>query len=108
MIGSLLVLAALAGGPELAGVGEGDGPPLLPEREPTDAELIYYNARLALRDDAADEAVKLWLLRNAHNDLTDKVSRFDEDFRSVSWVAMGELGLCQDGQDFGSDLDTWR
>lgn len=94
------MLAALAGGPELAGVGEGDGPPLLPEREPTDAELIYYNARLALRDDAADEAVKLWLLRNAHNDLTDKVSRFDEDFRSVSWVAMGELGLCQDGQDF--------
>ncbi|MFT7519003.1 MAG: hypothetical protein ACI9MC_001139, partial [Kiritimatiellia bacterium] len=67
------------------------------EVAPSDATLIYYNARLALREDRPIEATKLWLLRNAHENKIERVSPYDNDFRSVAWVALGELGLCQDG-----------
>ncbi len=65
--------------------------------EPTDHTLIYYNARLALREGSPTEAVKLWLLRNALEEVTGAVSVHDPDFRSVTWAALGELGLCMDG-----------
>ena len=65
---------------------------------PSDATVVYYNARLALREDAALEAVKLWLLRNALESETGRVSPHDADFGSVTWAALGELGLCTDGQ----------
>lgn len=64
--------------------------------EPSVHTLTYYNARLALREDQPLEAVKLWLLRNATEELTGRVSPHDEDFRSVTWAALGELGVCQD------------
>ena len=64
---------------------------------PTDQSLIYYNARMALREGRAKEAVKLWLLRNAVESETGVVSAHDEDLRSVTWAALGDLGLCQDG-----------
>ncbi len=65
--------------------------------EPTDHTLVYYNARLALREDQPVEAVKLWLLRNALESATGEVSAHDDDFHSVTWAALGEVGLCQDG-----------
>lgn len=83
-----LTLMALAGGVEA---------------EPTDHEVIYYNARLALREGRALDATKLWLLRNAHEDATGRVSRYDDDFRSVTWAALGELGVCQDGHRVDKD-----
>jgi hypothetical protein len=58
--------------------------------------LVFYNARLALRDDQPTEALKLWLLRNRLVE-QGELGRDDEDFRSVVWAALGELGLCQDG-----------
>ena len=64
---------------------------------PSDATLVYYNARMALREGHASEAVKLWLLRNAMVDRDNHVSAHDDDFRSVTWAALGDLGLCQDG-----------
>ena len=64
---------------------------------PTDQALTYYNARMALREGHAKEAVELWLLRNAIESETGIVSAHDADFRSVTWAALGELGLCQDG-----------
>jgi hypothetical protein len=64
---------------------------------PSDATVVYYNARLALREDAALEAVKLWLLRNSLESETGRVSPHDADFGSVTWAALGELGLCTDG-----------
>ena len=64
---------------------------------PSDQSLVYYNARLALREGRSAEVVKLWLLRNAVESRTGKVSAHDGDFRSVTWAAMGDLGLCQDG-----------
>ena len=64
---------------------------------PSDHTLVYYNARMALREDEAVEAVKLWLLRNALEDATTEVSPHDGDFHSVTWAALGELGLCPDG-----------
>lgn len=67
------------------------------EPPPTDHTLIYYNARLALREDQPTEAVKLWLLRNALEDQTRRVSPHDADFHSVTWAALGDLGVCQDG-----------
>ena len=58
--------------------------------------VIFYNARLALRDQKPAEALKLWLLRNS---IADQGPRgvYDEEFRSVVWAALGNLGLCQDG-----------
>jgi hypothetical protein len=71
--------------------------------EPPDETLVYYNARMALREGHAAEAVQLWLLRNALEDLGGGVSPHDADFRSVTWAALGELGLCQDG--YAKDVD---
>lgn len=64
---------------------------------PSEQTLIYYNARMALREGRADEAVRLWLLRNAVESRTHRVSPHDEDFGSVLWAALGELAICQDG-----------
>lgn len=69
--------------------------------EPSEATVVYYNARMALREGHAREAVELWFLRNALESRTGRVSPHDADFRSVTWAAMGELGLCQDG--YGDD-----
>jgi hypothetical protein len=63
----------------------------------SDQTLVYYNARLALRDDHPLGAVKLWFVRNTLEDHTEVVSRHDADFRSVTWAALGEMGICQDG-----------
>ena len=71
--------------------------------EPSDATVIYYNARMALREGHALEAVKLWFLRNAVENRSGTVSPHDADFRSVTWAALGELGICQDG--YAKDLD---
>lgn len=76
--------------------------PAAGQDQPTDQTLVYYNARLALREGRSVEAVKLWLLRNSIEDSgADKrrgrVSVHDADFHSVTWAALGDLGLCQDG-----------
>ena len=71
--------------------------------EPADQEVIYYNARMALREGEPLEAVKLWLLRNAVSDLTGEVSDHDADFRSVTWAALGDLGICPDGHPLDTD-----
>ena len=70
---------------------------------PSDHTIVYYNARMALREGDPVEAVKLWLLRNALEDQTGRVSPYDADFGSVTWAALGELGLCQDGQPNDDD-----
>jgi hypothetical protein len=67
--------------------------------EPSDQALIYYNARMALREGQPAEAIELWLLRNAVEDHTDRISPYDEDFRSITWAALGDLGICQDGAE---------
>lgn len=65
--------------------------------EPSDATLVYYNARMALREERPLETTKLWLLRNALLQQTDRVSPYDADFHSVIWAATGAAGICQDG-----------
>lgn len=77
--------------------------------EPSDATVVYYNARLALREDAPVEAVRFWMLRNAMKDHTGLVSAHDGDFHSVTWAALAELGICPDGlpaDDDGAGLWT--
>lgn len=64
---------------------------------PSEATLVYYNARLAMRAEAPSEALRLWLLRNALEDQSGRVSPHDADFHSVTWAALSELGLCPDG-----------
>jgi len=59
--------------------------------------LIFFNARVALRESRSNEAVKLWLLRNVVARDEGHVGRFDQDLRSVTWAALGALGLCGDG-----------
>ena len=64
---------------------------------PSDATVVYYNARMALREGHALESIKLWLLRNTMVNRSGQISSQDDDFRSVTWAALGELGICQDG-----------
>jgi hypothetical protein len=63
---------------------------------PSNQALVYFNARLALRDGQPADALRLWLLRNS---LVDKGERgyADGDFQSIVWTALGDLGLCPDG-----------
>ncbi len=68
-----------------------------PAPEPSTQTLIYFNARMALREGKPLEAIKLWYLRNSLEDETDRISAHDGDLHSVTWAALGELGLCQDG-----------
>ncbi|MCK6525490.1 hypothetical protein L6R49_29125 [Myxococcota bacterium] len=72
-------------------------PVFVPGATPSNAELVYLNARLALREGRPDAAIKLWLLHNALENQTGRVSIYDQDFHSVTWAALGDLGLCQDG-----------
>lgn len=71
--------------------------------QPSDQTVIYYNARMALRENQPTEAVKLWLLRNSVENQSNRVSSHDADFRSVTWAALGALGVCQDGQPTDED-----
>ncbi|MEQ1565405.1 MAG: hypothetical protein ABMA64_07185 [Myxococcota bacterium] len=70
--------------------------------EPDDATFVYYNARMALREGQAQEVVKLWFVRNAL-ELAGEVSPHDADFRSLTWAALGNLGICQDGTPVDED-----
>ncbi len=81
MLAAWLVLLGLAWGQQL----------------PSDQTLVYFNARMALREGRPLEATKLWLLRNAIEDQTETISVHDPDFHSVTWAALGDLGVCQDG-----------
>ncbi|MFT5586747.1 MAG: hypothetical protein ACI9VR_004349 [Cognaticolwellia sp.] len=70
---------------------------------PSDQTLVYYNARMALREGNHDEALRLWFLRNAIQEQTGVVSIHDPDFLSVTWVALGDVGVCQDGHRTDED-----
>ncbi|HEX8440242.1 hypothetical protein [Archangium sp.] len=63
---------------------------------PSNQTLVFYNARLALREERPEEVLKLWLLRNSLANQGERGSH-DEEFRSVVWAALGSRGLCQDG-----------
>jgi len=65
--------------------------------EPDVATLAYYNARMALREGDPEEALKLWLLRNSLAQEAGTVGVHDADFHSVTWAALGDIGICQDG-----------
>ncbi|NCG20615.1 MAG: hypothetical protein GWP91_16520, partial [Rhodobacterales bacterium] len=73
------------------------------QEAPSDHTVVYYNARMALREGRPLEASKWWLLRNAMEDQTGQVSAHDPDFYSVTWAALGEMGICQDG--FPNDVE---
>lgn len=57
--------------------------------------LVFYNARLALRDRQPTDALKLWLLRNSLKHLGEKPTH-DQAFIPVVWAAIGNLGMCAD------------
>ena len=67
-----------------------------PEPSPSDQTLVFYNARIALRDHRPADVLKLWLLRNSLAQRGEPGTH-DAEFRSVVWAALGDLGLCQDG-----------
>lgn len=67
--------------------------PSLPDDDPS---VVFYNARLALRDNRPHEVLRLWLLHNTLRSL-DEVSRFEPDFRSLLWASLGATGYCPDG-----------
>lgn len=66
------------------------------DEPPPDQTLVFYNARLALREERPADVLKLWLMRNSLANRGER-GRHDEEFRSVVWAALGDLGLCQDG-----------
>ncbi|MBI5543498.1 MAG: hypothetical protein HY901_06385 [Deltaproteobacteria bacterium] len=83
------------------------GPAAAPEA-PSDQALVFFNARLALREGRPAEVLKLWLLRNALKDQGRPDYQTDE-FRSLVWAALGQLGLCQDGfrEDEAGGAGLW-
>ncbi len=89
--GSLLLLALV-----LAGAAPASSPRPAPAA-PSVPTLIHHNARLALRENAPGEALRLWFLRSAVAWQTGRVSAHDTDMHTVAWASLGELGLCQDG-----------
>jgi len=74
-----------------------------PAPGPSTHTLLYYNARMALREGNPSEAVRLWFTRNTLRDRTGRVSAHDADFHSVTWTALGDLGVCQDGHPRDKD-----
>lgn len=98
--------AILAGGLAASGAAPGApsaGPSVEPSAGPSTQAVIHYNARMALRAGAPDEALRLWLLRNAVAWRTGQVSGADDDLRSVVWAALGARGLCPDGFPLDDD-----
>lgn len=76
------------------------------EPEPSNQTLLFYNARIALREERPADVLKLWLLRNSLADRGEPGTS-DDDFRSVLWAALGRMGICQDGlrkDDAGAGL----
>lgn len=76
------------------------------KKEPAPQDVVFWNARLALRDHRQQDVLRLWLLRNALAS-ADVAPTHDADFRSVVWVALGETGFCTDGfieDDAGAGL----
>ena len=70
---------------------------------PTEQTVVYYNARVALREGRPADALRLYLLRNTIANVTQTVSGHDADLGSVAWAALGALGLCQDGMADDAD-----
>lgn len=66
--------------------------------EPAPQELVFWNARLALREQQPKQVLQLWMLHNALADIGHQAVHEDE-FRSVVWAALGDLGYCPDGFD---------
>lgn len=58
--------------------------------------MVYFNARIALREKRYKDVLKLWLLHNALESNGEEPA-WDPDFRSVVWVALAGAGYCQDG-----------
>src|SRR5688500_1498842 len=65
--------------------------------EPSAQPKVFYNARIALRDDRPADVLKLWLLRNGLVDQGNPPAVEDDELKSAVWVALGDLSLCQDG-----------
>ncbi len=58
--------------------------------------MVYWNARIALREGRHEDVLRLWLLRNALQ-RQGQAPRHDSDFRTALWVALSGAGLCHDG-----------
>jgi hypothetical protein len=58
--------------------------------------MLYYNARIALREGRHQDVLRLWLMRNAL-EYQGESPEHDDDFRSALWVALSGAGLCHDG-----------
>lgn len=66
--------------------------------------MVYYNARIALRDGRPEDVLRLWLLRNTLEDQGEEPLH-DGDFRSAVWAALSSAGLCHDGIRPDDDAD---
>lgn len=77
------------------------------EGEPSPQALVFYNARIALRENRPNDVLKLWLLRNTLRNQGEPIVH-DAEFRSVVWAALGKQGLCQDGfRDDAEGAGLW-
>ncbi len=76
--------------------------PAATDAAPVPQDLLFYNARIALRHNAPKDTLRLWLLRNALKDQGQPPTH-DADFGSAVWAALGQAGLCQDGFPIDDD-----
>ncbi len=79
-----------------------------PEATPSKQTLLFYNARMSLREGRPADTLRLWLLRNSVAN-QGFLGKHDEEFRSVVWAALGNLGICQDGypKDIEGGAGLW-
>jgi hypothetical protein len=82
--------------PQSASVSTPSAAATFSTRSTSPQELVWLNARLALREGRTADVLKLWLIRNSLLD-RGQAPLFDVDFRSLVWAALGESGLCPDG-----------
>lgn len=67
-----------------------------PTSGPSKQTLVFYNARLALKEQRTTDVLRLWLLRNSLAEGGERPTH-DDAFLSVVWAALGDEGYCQDG-----------
>lgn len=108
---ALLLMGAVAfsgaGAASTSTPAEADGvAPPVNGNEPAHQDVVFWNARLALRNHKPVDVLRLWMLRNALTS-AGEVGAHDHEFRSVVWAALGETGMCTDGfieDDTGAGL----
>lgn len=77
--------------------------PMPPAASATSAQLLLYNAQLAMQARDPEQVMTLWLAHNSLRSIDRTVERQVPAFVSLVWVAMAQLHLCPDNLPLDDD-----